>query len=60
MQNSICGNNIEFILTIAWKASVSPGEKTALKFSSSCFSWNDISGFKLETAEINKTKTVGF
>lgn len=54
MQNFICANNIEFIFTIVWEASVSPGEKTTLKFSSSCFSLNDHSGFKLETAEINK------
>lgn len=40
--------------TIAWEASVSPGEKTTLKFSLSCFSLSDHSGFKLETAEINK------
>lgn len=54
MQNSICANNIKFIFTIAWEASVSPGEKTTLKFSSCCFSLNDHSGFKLETGEINK------
>lgn len=33
------------------------GWKTTLKLSSSCFSLNDYSGFKLETAEIKTTKT---
>lgn len=61
MQKSICANNIEFIFSVEFillyeKHLFLLDRKTMIKSTSSCFSLNDHSGFKLETAEINKQK----